>query len=501
MKTRYLDLIEQTFDWPQPEFDLHGGRLHVHDIDLMDLIERFGTPLRFTYLPAIGDKIRLARSWFSDAMHKLDYAGQYHYCYVTKSAHFRHVTEQVLRHGAHLETSSAFDLDIVRSLEAEGHLEKTDRIVCNGFKTEAYVDRIAALHREGFTGILPVLDNELEFEALDGALDGPIEVGLRIASEEEPKFEFYTSRLGMGYRQIRDFYSNRLADHPKFTLRMLHFFVNTGIRDTAYYWNELRKALNVYCAIRKVNPALTALNIGGGLPIKNSLAFEYDYGYMIEAILEQIQTHCAEHGVPVPDIYTEFGSFTIGEAGGMLYKVLYQKQQNDRERWNLIDSSFMTTLPDTWAINKRFMMLPVNRWEDEYERVFLGGLTCDSDDYYNSEQHLNAIYLPRFRKEEPLYLAFLNTGAYQDNIGGHGGVHHCLIPGPRHILLDRDEEGRLTAETFAEEQRSEQVLHTLGYGTSRKAEGQVVGDIPKRTGRVQFPVQAARFRPEMRNRQ
>jgi arginine decarboxylase len=52
----------------------------------------------------------------------------------------------------------------------------------------------------------------------------------------------------------------------------------------------------------------------------------------------------------------------------------------------MIDSSFITTLPDTWAINKRFIMLAVNRWNDTYERF--GGMTCDSDDYYNSEQNM-----------------------------------------------------------------------------------------------------------------
>ena len=467
MKTRYLDLIEQTFDWPQDEFVLEGDSLHFHGIDLMDLVERYGTPLRFTYLPRIGESIRKATGWFTEAMDKLGYQGAYHYCYVTKSSHFRHVTEEVLRHGARLETSSAFDLDIVRSLEGSGHLDRKATVVCNGFKTRAYVDRIAALHSDGFTGILPVLDNELEFEMLSEAVKSPIDVGLRIASEEEPKFEFYTSRLGMGYRRIVPFWREHLADHPNLKLRMLHFFVNTGIRDTAYYWNELRKALDVYCLLRKECPQLTALNIGGGLPIKNSLGFEYDYSYMIEAILEQIMVHCGEQGVPVPDIFTEFGSFTVGEAGGTLFKVLYQKRQNDRERWNLIDSSFMTTLPDTWAINKRFMMLPVNRWEDNYERVFLGGLTCDSDDYYNSEQHLNAIYLPKFSPEKPLYLAFFNTAAYQDNIGGHGGVHHCLIPGPKHVLLNRDAEGRLQAEVFCDEQQGEDVLALLGYGQKR----------------------------------
>jgi arginine decarboxylase len=74
-------------------------------------------------------------------------------------------------------------------------------------------------------------------------------------------------------------------------------------------------------------------------------------------------------------IFTEFGSFTVGESGGAIYQICTQKQQNDREKWNMIDSSFITTLPDTWAINKRFIMLAVNRWNDT--NVLLGGLTCD----------------------------------------------------------------------------------------------------------------------------
>ena len=147
----------------------------------------------------------------------------------------------------------------------------------------------------------------------------------------------------------------------------------------------------------------------------------------------------AEH----PGIFTEFGSFTVAESGGTIFSILNQKKQNDKERWNMIDGSFMTTLPDTWAINKRFIMLPINRWNDKYERVFLGGMTCDSDDYYNSEQHINAIYLPEFKPEKPLYIGFFNTGAYQESISGYGGLKHCLIPAPKHIMIDQDENGEL----------------------------------------------------------
>jgi arginine decarboxylase len=187
---------------------------------------------------------------------------------------------------------------------------------------------------------------------------------------------------------------------------------------------------------------------------------------MVSEIINQIKSSCEEANVGVPDIFTEFGSFTVGESGGAIYKVLYQKQQNDREKWNMINSSFITTLPDTWAINKRFIMLPLNRWDSEYERVLLGGLTCDSDDYYNSEQHMNAIYLPKYKQDKPLYIGFFNTGAYQETIGGFGGLQHCLIPSPKHILIDRDANGTLKTSVFTEQQTSEQLLSILGYKCS-----------------------------------
>ena len=130
----------------------------------------------------------------------------------------------------------------------------------------------------------------------------------------------------------------------------------------------------------------------------------------------------------------------------------------------MINSSFITTLPDSWAINKRFLMLAINRWNDSYERVLLGGLTCDSDDYYNSEQHVNGIYLPKFNEDKPLYIGFFNTGAYQETIGGFGGLQHCLIPQPKHLLIDRDPKtNELTISMFKGQQTAEELLEILGY--------------------------------------
>ena len=463
MNTKYIDLISQTFYFPQEEFTLENKNLQFHGIDLMKLIDGYGAPLKFTYLPQISNNINRAKGWFTSAIKKNKYKGKYFYCYCTKSSHFKHVLNEALKNDIHIETSSAFDIDIVENLKKEGKINDDTFVICNGFKRDQYVQNIARLINNGHKKCIPIIDNFEEIDLLSQNIDKTFNVGIRIASEEEPKFEFYTSRLGIGYKNIVPFYNRQIKDNKKVKLKMLHFFINTGIRDNAYYWNELSKCLSVYTSLKKVCPSLDSLNIGGGFPIKNSLGFEFDYDYMVDEIINQIKLACDAEGVPVPNIFTEFGSFTVGESGGAIYQVLYQKQQNDREKWNMINSSFITTLPDSWAINKRFIMLPVNRWYDSYERVLLGGLTCDSDDYYNSEQHMNAIYLPKYSKEKPLYIGFFNTGAYQETIGGYGGLQHCLIPAPKHILIDRDERGNIKTELFREQQKSEDLLKILGY--------------------------------------
>ena len=394
MRTKYIDLIDQTFDFPQDEFNLREDRLFFHGIDLMRLIEEHGTPLKFNYLPQISNNIQRAKGWFREAMHNLGYSGNYHYSYCTKSSHFSFVLDEVMKNDVHIETSSAFDIDIVKNLYASGKLASGKFVICNGFKTDKYVENIAWLIENTDLNVMPVVDNIQELQLLLDATDKELNIGIRIASEEEPKFEFYTSRLGIRYREIIPFYKSMVQDNPRVSVKMLHFFINTGINDTSYYWNELTKLLRIYCNLKKVCPTLDHLNIGGGFPIKKSLAFDFDYSYMVREILTQVKKVCMDNDIEEPNIVTEFGSFTVGESGGAIFSVLHQKQQNDREKWNMIDSSFMTNLPDTWAINQRFIMLPINRWNDDYERVLLGGLTCDSDDYYNSEQHSNAIYLP-----------------------------------------------------------------------------------------------------------
>ena len=67
---------------------------------------------------------------------------------VLKAPIFKHVLDEALKNDIHIETSSAFDIDIIESLERDGKIDKETYIICNGFKREQYITNIAQVNKQ-----------------------------------------------------------------------------------------------------------------------------------------------------------------------------------------------------------------------------------------------------------------------------------------------------------------------------------------------------------------
>lgn len=465
MKITYFDLIDQSYYFPQEGFNIEDGNLFFNDTSIKYLIDKYQTPFKISFLPKIGDQIKKAKNLFSKAIKQNNFKGTYNYCYCTKSSHFSFVIEEVLRHNVNLETSSSYDIDIILNLYKKGLINKDKKIIHNGYKTDSYIQKIALLQKEGFTNSFIILDSKKELAKLQKIIKTPIRVGIRMAIDEESQSTYYTSRMGIRASEIIDYYNNDIKPRKNVTLEMLHFFVDTGIKDTMYYWSTFINAMKLYANLKKNCDTLNAINIGGGLPIRNNLGFEYDYKFIINQIVANIKDVCSSEGIDDPDIYTEFGKYTVGESGALVFEVLDYKQQNDAELWYIINNSLMTTIPDSWSMHEKFILLPINKWDKEYTKVNIGGISCDHSDYYNSEDLNQEIYLPKIddKDKEPLYIGFFHTGAYQDSISGYGGIKHCLIPSPKHIVIKRNENGQYEDYLFKDEQNADVMLDILGY--------------------------------------
>ncbi len=467
MKNSYRELIEQSFYFPQEGFDLRNGYLTFHGLSLSYLIEKYGTPFKLLYLPGVGEKIRKANNLFKRAFRKHRYKGRYYYCYCTKCCHFYHVVRAALQEGVHLETSSSFDIDIILKLEQEGDISKSRILIHNGYKTDDYVKKIIALQRMGFRNSILILDSKRELNRVLSLSEGVrLKIGIRMAIDEEPQASYHTSRLGIRSSEIMEFFRTEIKDNPAVELKMFHFFVDSGIRDTLYYWDQFNQAIGLFINLQKEASSLKAFNIGGGLPIRNNLGFEYDYEDMISQIVERIKSACNDEDIKEPDIFTEFGRYSVGESGAIILSVLEQKLQNDSELWYIVDNSLMNTIPDAWSIFEKFIVLPVNYWDQPYQKVNIGGISCDHSDYYNSDELNQQLVLPQIAEGQssPLFIGFFHSGAYQDSISGYGGIKHCLIPSPKMIIVDRDDRGNYVDVVYRGEQSIDEMLNILGYG-------------------------------------
>ena len=70
MSNTYTDLVKQTFYFPQEGFETKDGYLQFTGLDLKHLIDKYGTPLKLTYLPNVGMQYNTAKNKFPQSFKK-----------------------------------------------------------------------------------------------------------------------------------------------------------------------------------------------------------------------------------------------------------------------------------------------------------------------------------------------------------------------------------------------------------------------------------------------
>lgn len=452
--------IDQEIDLPD-EFDVKEDKLFYRNIDLLKLAKDYGSPLRFTYLPVISNQIEMMKMYFQKAIERTDYQGKYSYYYCTKSSHFEHILKKAIQSDIGIEISSAYDIDLIRSLIKAGNITPGTPIICNGYKTPEYQAGITAMIQQGYCSVMPIIDSKAELLYYLQASKGlaPIQIGIRLNLSFIAGYD-RKSRFGLSAEDILRFYQQEISKNEKLELSTLHFFNEKGMDNSDDYWNVLEEIVRFYCQLKRLNPKLSTLDIGGGMPFRSHISSDFDLSFLVYRIISTVQTICHEAAMQEPNIITEFGKYTVAEATGTIFRIC-EKKTADEFNWAIIDGSFITHLPDTWAIHQEYPVLPINNWDKNLKPFILGGLTCDSADYYPNVPENEFIMLPDTEEEQ--FIAFLHTGAYQEALSGFGGVNHCLIPSPKHLIIDHNPNSGLEYTVFSEKQNSGQLLNILGY--------------------------------------
>jgi arginine decarboxylase len=126
--------------------------------------------------------------------------------------------------------------------------------------------------------------------------------------------------------------------------------------------------------------------------------------------------------------------------------------------------SVFQSLPDSWAIDQLFPILPIHRLEERPTRTaVLADITCDSDgkiDHFVSARDVKrTLELHELRPEEKYYLAAFLVGAYQETLGD---LHNLF--GDTHVVHVRlHDEGGWWIEEIVKGDTANKVLEYMEY--------------------------------------
>ncbi|MDP6838499.1 MAG: biosynthetic arginine decarboxylase [Planctomycetota bacterium] len=107
-----------------------------------------------------------------------------------------------------------------------------------------------------------------------------------------------------------------------------------------------------------------------------------------------------------------------------------------------LNLSFFQSIPDAWAIDQAFPIMPVTRLNERPSvQTILADLTCDSDGmvkHFVQQGTRRSLALHRPRTIEPYHVAFFLVGAYQEILGDL----HNLFGDTNIVHVDQDQAGR-----------------------------------------------------------
>ena len=392
-----------------------------HIYNLNDLAHKYGTPLQVIFPFIIEDRLKDLIGFFQAYMKIYGYKGKFFYHYPMKVNQNKEFILPILSEGANLEVTSSNELWIVKKLWEGERFNSKIRVLCNGPKTDQYLDLIEELRSKGMN-IVPIIESMEEVERISkykGDVGVRVDLNIKADTHWDKKFD----RFGLSERDVLDLGKIK-------NLKIMHYHVGSQIKTQKSILDGVKHSFSIYAQLQKTHPSLDTLDIGGGFGIPYEKKKFYTAKGVSSKIIKVLKNLSDKAGIKHPNLAVEWGQYIVAPAQITMYKVLSKKSipKANAKAWYIIDGSFINDLKDTWAIHQKWHVIPANNMHSALKTVWLAGSTCDSDDKYTAGG--NYILMPKLHDDDGQLIAIFDTGAYQDGLASH----HCLLAAPMKII-------------------------------------------------------------------
>lgn len=397
-----------------------------YQYNVHELVKKYGSPLEIVFPHILEQKVEDLFDAFQAAFRHRKYRGKFYYHYPMKVNQNKEYIIPLLSEGANLEVTSYNELWLLKKYWGKNRFNARIRVLCNGPKVPKYIDLITEMRNLGVS-IIPIIEDVGEINDLKrfkGDVGMRANLDVKVSSHWDKKFD----QFGTPPETILKL--GRIKN-----LKILHYHLGSQIGQGDDIVKAAKQLMQLYIKVRKMNPTLDTLDLGGGFAVPYEKRRLYSVETVANKLVRVVKTMADRAGVPHPNLIVEWGRYVAAPAQISIFKVVHAKPvaTGSKKMWYVIDGSFMNDLLDTWAIHQKWHVVPVNNMVmKKLLPTWLAGSSCDSDDKYTASG--TYVKLPDIRElgeGESQYIAIFDTGAYQDALASH----HCLLSSPAKIIV------------------------------------------------------------------
>ena len=377
-------------------YSYSNGVLSCGEVPLSGLAEQFGTPLYVYSGDQIAGRARLFQEAFADSPHTI--------CYAVKANSSLAILKLLAGLGCGFDIVSGGEL--ARVIAAAGP-EVAKRVVFSGVgKTASEMDAALAANIMLFN---VESEPELDLLAARAAAAGKrARIALRVNPDVSAETHPYIStglsahKFGIGIALARAVYA-RAATMPSIETAGVSVHIGSQIRQVEPFAEALGKTLALIRDLRADGHKIRYVDAGGGLGISyNEEAF--DAAAQVAHYSEALHGALLHGGIDGLHLLLEPGRFIVGQAGALLTRVLYRKQNGDKH-FVIVDAAMNDLIRPALYQAHHEIVPVVQREGTQDETADIVGPVCESGDFFARARTLPTT-------EEGDLLAILDAGAY-----------------------------------------------------------------------------------------
>jgi len=372
------------------------GKLKGRGVDLNYLAEKYGTPLYFIDGDVVKHNYEILRNAISGVYDKLLV------CYAYKANTCIALLKLLNSLGAGAEVVSGGELYAAKLAGVP-----MDRVVFDGVSKSP-----GELSYAVFEGVLLInIENMDELYWIDkfaGDFNIKVSVGVRVNFDISAKTHSHIStgarihRFGLSAGNAFKAY-NLASKLSHIHVSGIHVHIGSQITDIQPYDMAVDKILSFCAELKKtLGLELEIIDLGGGFGVPYSIE---DPTFPLNdycKVIERLKNASREIFTSQPLLIIEPGRFIVGNAGILLTRVNYVKE-NYGVKWVLVDAGMNDLIrPALYGAHHPIYNLSSN---EDVEVYNVGGPVCESSDVFGFDVKLN-----RVRQGD--LLAIMNAGAY-----------------------------------------------------------------------------------------